>query len=338
MRKFKLVGIDSLLNCHPIVLGKFEWPNDCRSYVVWDYVAYCLTAQLPCIGVSPVRWVPCLSANRLGTGPSTCFWPVTAQIAVGGRGRPPLSCGVVVHLFEKGSVWCTRILEESPFSGSLLLWVLKGLMEVHPASAHVHSGKEKGVWLCSSRQFCVGAEYRVWGPMLRAVRPLYDWRSLVCIVSSKSDLFLVDIGLSLFRDRLSRCSQGSEEIQLWNYMITLSAFCRLRGHAGFTSSPLMCTAVVCSWVWSNWDENEHLQDWGLDSWPENWGLCLWVVGETLPRMEELKFLRALFTSEAKVESEIYRRVGVASAGCGHCTCLEWWRKSKDKRQSLDGLI
>ncbi|KAI3370906.1 hypothetical protein L3Q82_007415 [Scortum barcoo] len=39
-------------------------------------------------------------------------------------------------------------------------------------------------------------EYGVRGPLLRAVRSLYDWsRSLVCIAGSKSDLFPVHVGL-----------------------------------------------------------------------------------------------------------------------------------------------
>ncbi len=65
-------------------------------------------------------------------------------------------------------------------------------------------------------------EYGVRGPLLRAVRSLYDRsRSLVRIAGSKSDLFPVHVGLRqgcplspvlfiIFMDRISMCSQGPE--------------------------------------------------------------------------------------------------------------------------------
>ncbi|KAI3371941.1 hypothetical protein L3Q82_006813 [Scortum barcoo] len=41
---------------------------------------------------------------------------------------------------------------------------------------------------------------------------------------------------------------------------------------------------------------------------------LWVGGEVLPQVEEFKYLGVLFTSEGKMEREIDRRIGAASAG------------------------
>ncbi|KAI3368153.1 hypothetical protein L3Q82_007881 [Scortum barcoo] len=71
---------------------------------------------------------------------------------------------------------------------------------------------------------------------LCAVRSLYDRsRSLVCIASSKSDLFLVHVGLLqgcplspvlfiTFMDRISRRSQGPEGVQFGNHRISSLLF------------------------------------------------------------------------------------------------------------------
>ncbi|KAK3575515.1 hypothetical protein QTP86_029266 [Hemibagrus guttatus] len=79
-------------------------------------------------------------------------------------------------------------------------------------------------------------EYGVRGPLLRAVRSLYDWsRSLVCIASCKSDLFPVHVGLQQgcplslvlfinFMDRISRHSQGLEGVRFGDHRILLLLF------------------------------------------------------------------------------------------------------------------
>ncbi|KAI3357040.1 hypothetical protein L3Q82_003675 [Scortum barcoo] len=49
-----------------------------------------------------------------------------------------------------------------------------------------------------------------------------------------------------------------------------------------------------------------------------------VGGEVLPQVEEFKYLGVLFTSEGKMEREIDRRIGAASAQlCGRCTGPSW---------------
>uniref|UniRef100_A0A8C6S4J5 Reverse transcriptase domain-containing protein n=1 Tax=Neogobius melanostomus TaxID=47308 RepID=A0A8C6S4J5_9GOBI len=75
-------------------------------------------------------------------------------------------------------------------------------------------------------------EYGVWGPLLRAVRSLYDRsKSLVHITGSKSDLFPVHVGLRqgwplspvlfiTFMDRISRRSQGPEGVRFGNLRIS----------------------------------------------------------------------------------------------------------------------
>ncbi|KAI3377694.1 hypothetical protein L3Q82_008849 [Scortum barcoo] len=79
-------------------------------------------------------------------------------------------------------------------------------------------------------------EYGVRGPLLRAVRSLYDRsRSLVRIAGSKSDLFPVHVGLRqgcplspvlfiIFMDRISRRSQGPEGVRFGNHRISSLLF------------------------------------------------------------------------------------------------------------------
>ncbi|KAK3541730.1 hypothetical protein QTP86_002114 [Hemibagrus guttatus] len=79
-------------------------------------------------------------------------------------------------------------------------------------------------------------EYGVRGPLLRAVRSLYNRsRSLVRIASCKSDLFPVHVGLRqgcplspvlfiVFMDRISRRSQGLEGVRFGDHRISLLIF------------------------------------------------------------------------------------------------------------------
>uniref|UniRef100_A0A671V1W2 Reverse transcriptase domain-containing protein n=1 Tax=Sparus aurata TaxID=8175 RepID=A0A671V1W2_SPAAU len=79
-------------------------------------------------------------------------------------------------------------------------------------------------------------EYGVGGPLLRAVRSLYDRsRSLVRIAGSKSDLFPVHVGLwqgcplspvlfSIFMDRISRRSHGPEGVWFGSHLISSLLF------------------------------------------------------------------------------------------------------------------
>ncbi|KAK3522624.1 hypothetical protein QTP86_028195 [Hemibagrus guttatus] len=79
-------------------------------------------------------------------------------------------------------------------------------------------------------------EYGVSGPLLRAVRSLYNRsRSLVCIASCKSDLFPVHVGLRkgcplspvlfiVLMDRISRRSQGLEGVRFGDHRISSLIF------------------------------------------------------------------------------------------------------------------
>ncbi|KAI3351207.1 hypothetical protein L3Q82_005760 [Scortum barcoo] len=164
-------------------------------------------------------------------------------------------------------------------------------MGVCPTSPHVLCGSGEGIRPCPS-WYSVGVlrEYGVREPLLRAVRSLYDRsRSLVRIAGSKSDLFPVHVGLRqgcplspvlfiIFMDRISRRSQGPEGVRFGNHRI---------------SSLLFADDVVL--MASSGQDLQH------------------VGGEVLPQVEEFKYLGVLFTSEGKIEREIDRRIGAASA-------------------------
>ncbi len=68
----------------------------------------------------------------------------------------------------------------------------------------------------------------------------------------------------------------------------------------FRPGPSSCTGMVCNLVWSGWDDNQHLQVRGHS-------------GVFLPQVEEFKYLGVIFTMEGRMEREIDRRIGAASA-------------------------
>ncbi len=68
----------------------------------------------------------------------------------------------------------------------------------------------------------------------------------------------------------------------------------------FRPGPSSCTRMVCNLVWSGWDDNQHLQVRGYS-------------GVFLPQVEEFKYLGVIFTMEGRMEREIDRRIGAASA-------------------------
>ncbi|KAL0152538.1 hypothetical protein M9458_052261 [Cirrhinus mrigala] len=169
-------------------------------------------------------------------------------------------------------------------------------------------------------------EYGVRGPLLRAVRSLYDRsRSLVRIAGSKSDLFPVRVGLRqgcplspvlfiIFMDRISRCSQGLEGVWFGDHRI---------------SSLLFADDVVLL-ASSNQDLQRALGWFAAQCEAAGMGIstsksevmvlsrkrvaCPLQVGrESLPQVEEFKYLGVLFTSEGRMEREIDRRIGAASA-------------------------
>ncbi len=176
-------------------------------------------------------------------------------------------------------------------------------------------------------------EYGVRGLQLRAARSLYDQsRSLVRIAGSKSDLFPVHVGLRqgyplspvlfiVFMDRISR-SQGPEGVRFGDHTFSsllfaddvvllapsdqdlrnaLGRFAAEGEAAGMRINTSKSEAMVIS--------------------RKNVACPLQVGGEFLPQVEEFTYLGVLFTSERRMEWEIKRRIGEASAVIGRCTGL-----------------
>ncbi|KAK3522832.1 hypothetical protein QTP86_004669 [Hemibagrus guttatus] len=168
-------------------------------------------------------------------------------------------------------------------------------------------------------------EYGVHGPLLRAVRSLYNRsRSLVRIASYKSDMFPLHVGLRqgcplspvlfiLFMDRISRRSQGLEGVWFGDHRISSLIFAddvvllapssldlqHALGHfaaeceaAGMRLSSSKSEAMVLN--------------------RKKVACTLQVGGELLPQVEEFKYLGVLFMSEGKMDREIDRRIGAAA--------------------------
>ena len=169
-------------------------------------------------------------------------------------------------------------------------------------------------------------EYGVPDPLQRAIRSLYACsRSCVRILGSKSDTFPVGVGLRqgcplspvlfvTFMDRISRRSQGAEEIRF--------------GGLGIAS--LLFADDVVLFAPSDRDLQHALGRFAAEceaagmrvstSKSEAMVLCrkpvdcsLQVGTKCLPQAKEFKYLGVLFTSEGKVEREIDRRIGAAAA-------------------------
>ncbi|KAI3352271.1 hypothetical protein L3Q82_005173 [Scortum barcoo] len=171
-------------------------------------------------------------------------------------------------------------------------------------------------------------EYGVRGPLLRAVRSLYDRsRSLVHALPAVSQTcFPVHVGLRqgcplspvlfiIFMDRISRRSQGPEGVRFGNHRI---------------SSLLFADDVVLLLASSSQDLQHVLERFAAECEAAGMRIStskseamvldrkrvacpLRVGGEVLPQVEEFKYLGVLFTSEGKMEREIDRRIGAASA-------------------------
>ncbi|KAI3365904.1 hypothetical protein L3Q82_000734 [Scortum barcoo] len=203
-------------------------------------------------------------------------------------------------------------------------------MGVCPTSPHVLCGSGEGIRPCPS-WYSVGSAPRVWGPgpLLRAVRSLYDRsRSLVRIAGSKSDLFPVHVGLRqgcplspvlfiIFMDRISRRSQGPEGVRFGNHRISSLLFADdvvlLASSSQDLQHVLERFAAECEAAGMRISTSKS-EAMVLD---RKRVVCpLRVSGEVLPQVEEFKYLGVLFTSEGKMEREIDRRIG-AAASCSY---------------------
>ncbi|TWW62347.1 R2DM Retrovirus-related Pol polyprotein from type II retrotransposable element [Takifugu flavidus] len=251
-----------------------------------------------------------------------------------------MSNGVVVPLFKKGDRRvCSNYrgitllsLPGKVYSGVLerrVRWIVKPQIQEEQCGFRPGSGTVDQLYTLS-RVFegvlwGVLREYGVLGPLIRAVRSLYDQcQSLVRIAGSKSNSFPVRVGLRqgcplslilfiIFMDRISRCSHGVEGFQFGDLRIgsllfaddvvllsssacdlqrSLDRFAAACEAAGMKISTSKSEAMVL-----NRKKVECL---------------LWVNEEILPQVEEFKYLGVLFTSEGRMEQEIDRRIGAAS--------------------------
>lgn len=169
-------------------------------------------------------------------------------------------------------------------------------------------------------------EYGVPGPLIRAIRSLYNQsESCVRILGTKSSTFPVGVGLRqgcplspvlfvVFMDRISRRSRGEESVRFGDLRI---------------ASLLFADDVVLL-ASSDRDLQHALERFAAEceaagmrvstSKSEAMVLCrktvdcsLRVGNESLPQVKEFKYLGVLFTSEGRREREIDRRIGAASA-------------------------
>uniref|UniRef100_A0AAV2MQG6 ribonuclease H n=1 Tax=Knipowitschia caucasica TaxID=637954 RepID=A0AAV2MQG6_KNICA len=169
-------------------------------------------------------------------------------------------------------------------------------------------------------------EYGVRGPLLRAVRSLYDRsQSCVRIAGSKSDLFPVHVGLrqgcplspvlfTVFMDRISRRSQGPEGVRFGNHRISSLLFADDVVLLAPTNQDLQHAlgrfAAECEAAGMRISTSKS-EAMVLDR--KKVPCPLQVGGEVLPQVEEFKYLGVLFTSEGRMEREIDRRIGAACA-------------------------
>ncbi len=169
-------------------------------------------------------------------------------------------------------------------------------------------------------------EYGVRGPLLRAVRSLYDRsKSLVRIASSKSDLFPVHVVLRqgcplspvlfiIFMDRISRRSQGPEGVGFGDHAISSLLFADdvvvLATSDQDLQHALGRFAAECEAVGMRISASKSE---AMVLSRKRVACPLQVGGVLLPQVEEFKYLGVLFTSEGRMEREIDRRIGAASA-------------------------
>ncbi|KAI3352581.1 hypothetical protein L3Q82_005518 [Scortum barcoo] len=172
---------------------------------------------------------------------------------------------------------------------------------------------------------------RVWGPGAFAkgcsvsVRPEQEL-GFNCIAGSKSDLFPVHVGLRqgcplsppvlfiIFMDRISRRSQGPEGVRFGNHRISSLLFADdvvlLASSSQDLQHVLERFAAECEAAGMRISTSKS-EAMVLDR--KRVACPLRVGGEVLPQVEEFKYLGVLFTSEGKMEREIDRRIGAASA-------------------------
>ncbi|KAI3371889.1 hypothetical protein L3Q82_006769 [Scortum barcoo] len=116
-------------------------------------------------------------------------------------------------------------------------------------------------------------------------------------------------------DRISRRSQGPEGVRFGNHRISSLLFADdvvlLASSSQDLQHVLERFAAECEAAGMRISTSKSE---AMVTRPEKGVVCpLRVSGEVLPQVEEFKYLGVLFTSEGKMEREIDRRIGAASA-------------------------
>ncbi|KAK0132885.1 Retrovirus-related Pol polyprotein from type-2 retrotransposable element R2DM [Merluccius polli] len=228
--------------------------------------------------------------------------------------------GVVVPLFQKGD---RRVVEQL----YTLCRILEGAWEfaqpVHMCFVDLKKAFDR---VPRGVLWGVLRVYGVSDPLIRAVCSLYDWcQSLVRIASNKTDLFPVRVGLRqdcplspilfiIFMDRISRRSQVIEGVRFGDLRIGSLLFVDDVVLLALSDRDLQllldrfaakCKAAGMR-ISTSKSESMVLNRKRVE--------CTLRVGdEILPQVEEFKYLGVLFTSEGRMEREIDRRIGAASA-------------------------
>ncbi|KAJ0019143.1 hypothetical protein NQD34_006712 [Periophthalmus magnuspinnatus] len=174
--------------------------------------------------------------------------------------------------------------------------------------------------------FVVALGVRGPGLFAKAVRSLYDRsRSCVRIASSKSDLFPVHVGLRqgcplspvlfiIFMDRISRRSQGPEGVWFGNHRILSLLFADdvvlMASSSQDLQQALGRFVAKCEAAGLRISSSKS-EAMVLDR--KKVACPLRVGGESLPQVKEFKYLGVLFRSEGRMEREIDRCIGAASA-------------------------
>uniref|UniRef100_A0AAY5KR82 Reverse transcriptase domain-containing protein n=1 Tax=Esox lucius TaxID=8010 RepID=A0AAY5KR82_ESOLU len=166
-------------------------------------------------------------------------------------------------------------------------------------------------------------EYGVLGPLLRAVRSLYDRsRSLVRIAGSKSDLFPVHVGLRqgcplspvlfvIFMDRISRRSQGPEGVRFGDHTISSLLFADdvvvLAPSNQDLQHALGRFAAECEAVGMRISTSKSE---AMVLSRKRLACPLQVCGECLPQVEEFKYLDRRIGAASAVKRSMYQSVVV----------------------------
>lgn len=133
----------------------------------------------------------------------------------------------------------------------------------------------------------------------------------VCVEPLQSYLVTLILFIT-FINIISRPSQGAEGFMFSRALDCIAVCCGWCGSVGLIElEPSAGTGLVCSQVWSRWNDDQHLQVW-YHMWKKV--NCQFLVrNEVLSQVEEFKVFTFLFTSESRMDQEINWKMETLSA-------------------------